>query len=167
MGGAYRRPAPPSHLTIESLNGGAPAPLPASPAGLGDQLLGLELHLRGPLEGHIHQELEAAEVLGEVWGRRRGSVEQPAAAGAQTALQGGADGGQEGGDGGRGDDIGGQGDGGHGGCGRGGVLVLTVAGGRVLLAPRGACRPPVRLRGDHEGGDAGLHRRGDSGVTDD
>lgn len=57
---------------------------------LGDQLFGLQLHLCGPFQGHIHQQLEAAEVLCEVWRSGRWGVEEPAA-GAQVALHAGAE----------------------------------------------------------------------------
>lgn len=55
----------------------------------GDQLFGLQLHLGGPFKGHVHQELEATEVLCEVWRGRGRGVEEPAA-GTQVALHAGA-----------------------------------------------------------------------------
>lgn len=67
---------------------------------LSDQLFGLQLHLCSPFEGHIHQELETAEVLCEVWRGGGRGVEQPTA-GAQVAFYAGAaeDGGSGGGGG--------------------------------------------------------------------
>lgn len=68
---------------------------------LSDQLFGLQLHLCSPFEGHVHQKLEAAEVLCEVWRGGGRGVEQPTA-GAQVAFYAGAaeDGGSGGGGGG-------------------------------------------------------------------
>lgn len=44
----------------------------------GEELFGLQLHFGSPLQRYVNQQLEAAEVLGEVgWGGRRG-VEQAA-----------------------------------------------------------------------------------------
>lgn len=117
---------------------------------LGDQLLGLQLHLRRPFKGHIHQELETAEVLCEVWGGGGRGVEQPAT-GAQVALHAGAA-----------EDGGGGGE--------------RLAAWPVIPAFEQRLRglqelsSPVTVHSRHRGVGgcwAGLHRRGDSGVTDD
>lgn len=117
---------------------------------LGDQLFGLQLHLCGPFEGHIHQELEATEVLCEVWRGGGRGVEQPAA-GAQVALHAGAT--EDGGSGGE-----------------------WLAAWPFIPAPeQRLCRlqqlrSSVTVHPWHRGVGgcrAGLHRGGDSGVTDD
>lgn len=51
----------------------------------GEELFGLQLHFCGPLERHVNQQLEAAEVLGEIGRGGRRGVEQ-AALGADVTL---------------------------------------------------------------------------------
>lgn len=51
----------------------------------GEELFGLQLHFCGPLQRHVNQQLEPAEVLGEVGRGGRRGVEQ-AALGADIAL---------------------------------------------------------------------------------
>ena len=106
----------------------------------------MQLHLCGPFEGHVHQELEAAEVLCEVWRGGGRGVEEPAA-GAQVALHAGAaeDGGS------------------------GGERPFIPAPEQRLRRLEQLGRP-VTVHSWHRGWGgcrAGLHRRGDSGVTDD
>lgn len=117
---------------------------------LGDQLFGLQLHLCSPFKGHIHQELEATEVLCEVWRGGGRGIKQPAA-GAQVALHAGAT--EDGGSGGE-----------------------WLAAWPFIPAPeQHLCglqqlSSSVTVHSWHRGvggGRAGLHRCGDSGVTDD
>lgn len=117
---------------------------------LGDQLFGLQLHLCSPFQGHIHQELETTEVLCEVWRGGGRGVKQPAA-GAQVALDAGAT--EDG-------DSGGE----------------WLAAWPFIPAPQRRLRRLQQLRssvtvhswqGGLGGCRAGLHRCGDSGVTDD
>lgn len=105
----------------------------------------MQLHLRRPFQGHIHQELEAAEVLCQIWRGRRRGVEEPAA-GAQVTLHAAA----------AADDGGG---------GRMDKRAFVQAPGRCLRALKCLCRPLAtrRVRGRR----AGLQSCGDSGVTDD
>lgn len=126
-----------------------PVPVSSFLLPLGDQLFGLQLHLCRAFQGHIHEELEAAEVLRQVWRGRGRGVEEPAA-GAQVALHAAAadDGGGGGGGGGRVDER-----------------AFVRAPGRCLRGLKGLRRPLAarRVRGRR----AGLQSCGDSGVTDD
>lgn len=113
---------------------------------LGDQLFGLQLHLCSPFEGHVHQELEATEVLCEVWWGRGRGVEQPAA-GAQVALHAGAA--EDGGSGGK------------------RVALIPAPEQRLRLHGLQQLGRPVAVHPWVGGRRARLHRRGDGGVTDD
>lgn len=117
---------------------------------LGDQLLGLQLHLCSPFEGNIHQELEAAEVLCEVWRGGGRGVEEPAA-GAQVALHAGA-----------------ADDGGSGGERLAAWPFIPAPEQHLCSVKQLSC--PVTVHSWHRGVGgcrAGLHCCGDSGVTDD
>lgn len=117
---------------------------PSSP--LGHQLFGLQLHLCSPFEGHVHQELEAAEVLCEVWRGRGRGVEEPAA-GAEIALHAGAA-----------EDGGGE------------WPFLPASEHCLGLHGLQQLSRPVAVHSWHRrvgGCRAGLHGCGDSGVTDD
>lgn len=114
----------------------------------------MQLHLCSSFEGHVHQELEAAEVLCEVWWGRGRGVKQPAA-GAQVALHAGA-----------------AEDGGGGGSGGERVALVPAPEQRLRLHGLQQLGRPVAVHARHRhrrvgGRRAGLHRRGDGGVTDD
>jgi len=130
----------------------SPFPPLLSVSPLGDQLFGLQLHLCSPFEGHIHQELEATEVLCEVWRGGGRSVEQ-AAARAQVALHAGA-----------------AEDGGSGGKQLAAWPFIPAPEQRLSLHRLQQLSCPVTVHSWHQwvrGCRAGLHRCGDSGVTDD
>lgn len=112
----------------------------------------MQLHLGSPFEGHVHQELEAAEVLCEVWRGRGRGVEEPAA-GAQVALHAGA-----------------AEDGGSGGEWLAAWPFIPTPEQRLSLCGLQQLSCPVRVHSWHRGLGgcrAGLHGCGDSGVTDD
>lgn len=119
---------------------------------LGDQLFGLQLHLCSPFQGHIHQELEAAEVLCEVWRGGGRGVEEPAA-GAQVALHAGA-----------------AEDGGSGGERLAARPFIPAPEQRLSLYGLQQLGRPLTVHSQRRGVGgcrAGLHCCGDSGVTDD